>query len=125
MSLAESSRTDDAPDRKPTETTEIAVDVSVNGDNNFFVGLSHHISTGGVFVATHERHPIGKRVSVTLNLPERGRPVRATGVVRWVRPYNEANDGPAGVGVQLDELDPDDAAAIDAFIEHRPPILFE
>jgi uncharacterized protein (TIGR02266 family) len=103
----------------------LSVDISLHGEHNFFVGLSHRISTGGVFVATHERHPIGRHVAVTLTLPERERPVRATGEVRWVRPYKESNDGPAGVGIQLSGLEPDDAAAIDAFIEQRPPILFE
>jgi len=114
-----------APEHRAHARKELGIDISLEGDHNFFTGLAKNISAGGVFVATHEPHKIGAQVRLSLTLPERERPIVTTGQVCWIRPHNEANDAPTGVGIKFSELAPDDEAAILEFIEHRPPIFFE
>jgi len=112
-------------DERAHARKELGIDISLEGDHNFFTGLAKNISAGGVFVATHELHEIGAQVRLKLTLPEHDRPIVTTGRVAWVRPHNEANDAPTGVGIKFAELAPEDEAAILEFIEQRPPIFFE
>jgi uncharacterized protein (TIGR02266 family) len=113
------------PDQRAHMRAALGVQISLGSDHNFFVGLAHNVSAGGVFVATHEPHTIGSELDLELKLPEREQPIRAMGKVCWVRPYDEANDAPAGVGIRFSRLAPGDVSSIEAFIEQREPFFYE
>lgn len=54
--------------------------------------------------------------------PSRRGVVRARAEVRWVRdPRDEHPDAPAGVGLCFEDLAPEDARAIHAFVAARAP----
>jgi uncharacterized protein (TIGR02266 family) len=113
------------PDQRAHIRSALGVEISLGSDHNFFVGLAENVSAGGVFIATHEAHAIGSELELELKLPERQQPIRARGKVCWVRPYDAANDAPAGVGIRFSKLAPGDVSSIEAFIEQREPFFYE
>jgi uncharacterized protein (TIGR02266 family) len=98
--------------------------ISLGSDSNFFTGFSADISSGGIFVATVETVPRGTKVDVDFTLPG-GRPLKASGVVRWLRePNNRTPDLMPGVGVQFEELQPEVASLISDFVRRREPLFY-
>jgi uncharacterized protein (TIGR02266 family) len=98
--------------------------ISLGSDSNFFTGFSTDVSSGGIFVATVETVPRGTRVDVDFTLPG-GRPLKASGVVRWLRePNSNTPDLMPGVGVQFQELQPEVASMISDFVRRREPFFY-
>jgi uncharacterized protein (TIGR02266 family) len=104
---------------------DLTLEVGVETDHNFFVGLAENISEGGVFVATHNLRELGSILTVHLALPGHERPICATCEVRWVRIYNEASDTPPGMGLRFLDLDAPDELMIREFVETRAPLFWE
>jgi uncharacterized protein (TIGR02266 family) len=102
--------------------TELTIDVTLEGDNNFFVGASENISEGGLFVATDVLAEVGARVSMDFGLPGLERRVACEGEVVWVR---GAGRLPAGIGLRFVGLSREDAVEIRRFVEQRDPIFWE
>lgn len=103
----------------------VALDVSFQSDHNFYAGLTENISEGGIFIATHLLKPIGSIIEISIFLPESAKEVRGKGEVRWVRPPNEANDFPPGMGIRFVELAPGSLDAINEFLHRRDPMFFD
>lgn len=102
----------------------LQTNISMGSDSNFFTGFSPDVSSGGVFVATVETVPRGTTVDVDFTLPG-GRPLHASGVVRWVRePNDHSPDLMPGVGVQFQELPPEVASLISDFARKREPLFY-
>ncbi|MDY7226494.1 TIGR02266 family protein [Hyalangium rubrum] len=98
--------------------------ISLGSDSNFFTGFSTDISSGGIFVATVETVPRGTTVDLDFTLPG-GRPMKASGVVRWLRePNDRTPDLMPGVGVQFHELPAEVASVISDFVRKREPLFF-
>lgn len=98
--------------------------ISLGSDSNFFTGFSTDISEGGVFVATVDTVPRGTTVDLDFTLPG-GRPLKASGVVRWMRePNDHMPELMPGVGVQFQELAPEVASQISDFVRKREPLFF-
>jgi uncharacterized protein (TIGR02266 family) len=113
----------DAPKRERSRV-QMQTNINLGSDSNFFTGFSTDISSGGIFVATVETVPPGTRVDVDFTLPG-GRPLKASGVVRWLRePNNSTPDLMPGVGVQFQELQPEVASLITDFARKREPLFF-
>ena len=100
--------------------------MSLASESNFFTGFSGDLSEGGVFVATYEALlPPGTEVELALALPDRP-PLRVPGVVRWVREHNDRTPGVfPGMGIAFQAIDPQAAAAIRSFLQHREPLFWE
>lgn len=112
-----------APKRERSRV-QMQTNINLGSDSNFFTGFSTDISSGGIFVATVETVPRGTRVDVDFTLPG-GRPLKASGVVRWLRePNNSTPDLMPGVGVQFQELQPEVASLITDFARKREPLFF-
>lgn len=128
MTLASDLEPDPFPDgveRRRYQRVQLETDVTFESDHNFFTGFMEDISEGGLFIATYKLQPMGTQIEVTFTLPD-GHIVRATGSVRWVRdPRDESPGAPPGMGIQFDELLPEDREAIHAFIGARAPIFYE
>ncbi|AEI63597.1 hypothetical protein LILAB_08430 [Corallococcus macrosporus] len=98
--------------------------IDMRSDSNFFTGFSLDISEGGVFIATVDAVPRGTQVELDFTLPG-GRPMKVTGVVRWVREANSRTpELMPGVGVQFTGLPPEVASAISSFVTTRDPMFF-
>jgi len=111
--------------RRVHERIRIETDVGIQSDTNFFTGFAEDISRGGIFVATFDVRPIGSKVSLNFSLPG-GHLVTATGIIRWIREYNETTpDIHPGVGIQFDGLSEEDSSTINSFFEQRSPIFYE
>jgi uncharacterized protein (TIGR02266 family) len=108
-------------ERRSRPRVAIAIEVSLTSESHFYAGLTGDVSGGGVFVSTYEPHPMGSRVDIELALPEG--PVRARGVVRWVREM--ANGVAPGLGIAFEHLSDDDQSAIERFCEERAPIYYD
>jgi len=103
----------------------LELEVTLQSDSNFYIGLTENLSDGGIFVATHLVQPIGTVVSLTLRLPNRKSPLVASGSVRWVREFSESLEAPPGMGIEFEPLSADDARSIHEFLEARTPMFFD
>ncbi|MCP3137025.1 TIGR02266 family protein [Pyxidicoccus xibeiensis] len=98
--------------------------IDMRSDSNFFTGFSMDISEGGVFIATVDPVARGTQVELDFTLPG-GRPMKVTGVVRWVRESNSRTpELMPGVGVQFTGLPAEVANAITSFVTTRDPMFF-
>jgi uncharacterized protein (TIGR02266 family) len=98
--------------------------IDMRSDSNFFTGFSMDISEGGVFIATVDAVSPGTQVELDFTLPG-GKPMKVTGVVRWVRESNpRMPELMPGVGVQFTALPPEVASAISGFVTTRDPLFF-
>jgi uncharacterized protein (TIGR02266 family) len=127
---------DDAEDTKPGlrnfedlrahRRVPVYVEVSMASENNFYAGLTDNLSTGGVFVATHQPPPIGAEVELTLHLPGRDAGHAVCGVVRWIRSFAASCEGaPPGCGIEWHRLTETELKDISAFVRQRETILYE
>ncbi|MCK8499882.1 MULTISPECIES: TIGR02266 family protein [Myxococcus] len=98
--------------------------IDMRSDSNFFTGFSMDISEGGVFIATVDAVPRGTQVELDFTLPG-GRPMKVTGVVRWVREANpKMPELMPGVGVQFTGLPEEVASVISSFVTTRDPMFY-
>jgi uncharacterized protein (TIGR02266 family) len=112
-------------ERRAAPRATIEAEIGFQSDTNFFTGFSEDISTGGLFLATFDLRPIGSRLNVNFTMPG-GHFISVDGYVRWVREYNELNpEVTPGMGIQFENLHPQDKEAIDSFIHQRGPLFYD
>ncbi|HLK99634.1 MAG TPA: TIGR02266 family protein [Myxococcaceae bacterium] len=110
--------------KRARSSVHMQTNISLGSDSNFFTGFSTDILSGGIFVATVETVPRGTKVEVDFTLPG-GRPLKASGVVRWLRePNSSTPELMPGVGVQFNELQPEVASVISDFVRRREPLFY-
>lgn len=80
-------------------------------DASTFDGTVTDISTVGLHIETAESYPVGKPIRVSCRLPGLERPLILSGDI--------IRSGPAGIGVRLNALRPEQEGAIRAFIISR------
>ena len=98
------------------------VEIGLLSESNFYAGLSYDVSSGGVFVSTHQPAASGSEVTLFFVLPS-GYPIETTGVVRWTRAASA--DAAPGMGVAFTNLKAEDLAAISEYCGYRPPLFHE
>ncbi len=103
----------------------LELEVSLQSDSNFYIGLTENLSNGGIFVATHLVQPIGTGVTLTLRLPTRKTPLTLAGRVRWVREFSDALEAAPGMGIEFEVITEDEARSIREFIAARTPLFFD
>ncbi len=111
--------------RRQSPRHRLQAEVSLSSESNFFTGFSGDLSETGIFVATYEKLlPPGSQVDLSLKLPGRP-PLNVSGVVRWVR--DSADRAPGvfpGMGIEFGQLSPQDAAAVQSFLQKREPMFW-
>ena len=110
-----------ANERRADVRVALEVEVSLESESNFFVGLSGDVSRGGLFVVTWRKLSAGTRIFVAIDLPE-GR-LLADGEIRWVREAAEAVT--PGLGITFIGLSDEDRQRIDAFCACRAPVYVD
>jgi uncharacterized protein (TIGR02266 family) len=103
----------------------LELEVSLESDSNFYMGLTENLSNGGIFVATHVVKPIGTSVALVLRLPTLKTPLHLAGRVRWVREFSEALEAPPGMGIEFEGISKEDSRAIGEFLTTRTPLFFD
>jgi uncharacterized protein (TIGR02266 family) len=112
-------------ERRKARRISIEAEIGFQSDTNFFMGFSEDISTGGLFIATYDTRPMGSLINVNFTLPS-GHLISTDGVVRWIREYNETTpDTPPGMGIQFENLSPQDKEAIEMFVNQRPALFYD
>jgi uncharacterized protein (TIGR02266 family) len=103
----------------------LELEVSLQSDSNFYIGLTENLSNGGIFVATHLVQPIGTVVALTLRLPNRKEPLKLGGRVKWIRDFSETLDAPPGMGIAFETISEDGVRAVHEFLAARTPLFFD
>jgi uncharacterized protein (TIGR02266 family) len=112
--------------RRQARRFPLKVEVGMTSEHNFYTGFAENLSSGGLFVATHEPLRIGDRLEINLTVPGLERVCTALCEVRWLREYDPVHlETVPGVGLKFLELDPDARAAIELFLRHRDPIFYD
>ena len=125
-----------ADDRRSHPRFLLTLAITMEGENNFYAGLSENMSETGVFIATQTVLPIGTPVVLSFTLPNAVDPVSVAGTVQWLRGpdamakegnnYNDASpEGKPGLGVRFDRLNHDAIVSIRTFMQLRHPDFFE
>ncbi len=104
---------------------DVELDVSLESESNFYMGLTENLSEGGLFIATHVIKPMGTKVEVSFKLPHVPEPIKAVGVVRWIRQYSETSDTSPGIGVRFEEISPREVEQIREFLAARAPLFYD
>jgi len=124
-------------ERRRDERFDVAIEITMQSDSNFYHGLSANMSEGGVFIATHRDIAVGTVLRLSFRLPSSGRTIYVLGEVRWRRgpsaiaaPGNVfgAEEGEGlmpGVGLKFIDVGDDDLHDIRRFVVIRPPEFFE
>jgi uncharacterized protein (TIGR02266 family) len=111
----------DSPERRAAQRTALDAEISLESESQFFTALGGNLSTGGVFVATYQKVPIGAHVDVVVALPDGA--LHATGTVRWIR---DVSSGAApGLGIAFERIALGDVARVERFCAARAPLLHD
>jgi len=111
--------------RRSTMRLAVETDVGFQSESQFYTGFTQDVSEGGLFIATYNVLEMGTKMAVSFTLPD-GHLVSCSGIVRWVREYNETTpDVHPGMGLQFTELAPEDRQAIEGFLAQRPAMFYE
>lgn len=125
LSEGRSSGTLAAEARRVHPRHDIELEVTMESESNFYMGLTENLSEGGLFIATHVLKPLGTRIDVSFKLPDTAAAIQVSGTVRWVREYSETSDTSPGLGVRFDRIHSDDIQHIRAFLDARAPLFFD
>ena len=111
--------------RREHARDDVELEVSLESESNFYVGLSENLSEGGLFIATHLVRPVGTSIEISFKLPHVAEPIRAAGTVRWTREYSETSDTMPGMGVRFENIAPEHIEQIREFVAARAPLYYE
>jgi uncharacterized protein (TIGR02266 family) len=96
------------------ERVPYAVQVEFRTASSFLVAYSVNLSRGGMFLETDAEVPLGVLLNLELLVPGAGT-ISLLGMVAWRR-GPELNDGPAGVGIEFQDVAPQLGSAIDTLV---------
>lgn len=125
-----------AEDQRKHPRFVLSLAITLQGENNFYTGLSENISEAGVFIATQQMLAIGTPVVLSFTLPNALDPISVLGTVQWVRGPDamakaENNFGAhfsevkPGMGVQFSDVDQQSIRTIREFMQFRDPEFFD
>ena len=105
---------EDVSDRRRADRAGVTVRIDYATVDEIFSEFTRDINEGGVFIETEKPHQPGTEVSMQFHLPG-GREVLQT-LGRVVRVWSGNEATPAGMGIEFDELTPDDRSRIDRIV---------
>jgi uncharacterized protein (TIGR02266 family) len=96
--------------RRASSRVVLGIPVSYRAGQTIAGSLTLNIGKGGLAIRTMSPLAPETVVHVKFRLPGRGQEIEADGRVAW-------SDRKVGMGIQLEKVEPDDQAAIDAFVD--------
>jgi uncharacterized protein (TIGR02266 family) len=114
-----------AEPRRQHPRHNMELEVTMESETNFYMGLTENVSEGGLFIATHVIKPLGTHIEVSFKLPEMSEPIKVTGIVRWVREYSDTSDTSPGMGIRFDHLNTAQFEQIHGFLAARDPLFYD
>jgi uncharacterized protein (TIGR02266 family) len=124
-STPQSGAVDAADMRRQHQRQNTELEVTMESETNFYMGLTENLSEGGLFIATHVLKPIGTQIEVSFKLPGAPEPIKVTGTVRWLREYSATSDTSPGMGVRFEHIDPQHVEHIRNFLAARDPLFHD
>ncbi|MFO8057041.1 MAG: TIGR02266 family protein [bacterium] len=104
----------------PAGKVKARLKVRFQSPSAFISEYNHNISKGGIFIRSKNPFPVGTRVEVVLVVPETEMEVSAPGeVIHMVPPEEATEKRPAGMGVDLKGMDPDERKKIEDYINSK------
>ena len=115
------------PQQRAAERHDVEVAVDLESDSNFYTGLTQNISTGGLFIATHQIKRVGEHIHLKFSLPGATRPIECDTEVRWVRENSSLHrtDSAPGMGVRFLNMSAADAETIQNFLDSRESLFYD
>jgi uncharacterized protein (TIGR02266 family) len=113
--LARSDAAAAAADRRRTPRSPLTLRVDYSTVDELFSEFTRNVNEGGLFIETETPPPMETRVALEFKLPGSGAPIRARGRVAWIRDASP-EEGPAGMGVEFEQLGADARKHIDALV---------
>jgi uncharacterized protein (TIGR02266 family) len=104
---------------------DVELEVTMESETNFYMGLTENLSEGGLFIATHVHKPLGTQIEVSFKLPDMPEPIKVMGTVRWLREYSETSDTSPGMGVRFEHIGPEHSEQIRRFLAARDPLFYD
>jgi uncharacterized protein (TIGR02266 family) len=92
-----------------------SVQVEFRTASSFLVAYSINLSRGGLFIETDADVPTGATMTLDFTVPTAGT-TSVNGVVAWRRPVGEPSLGPAGLGVEFQDIAPALGSLIDRLV---------
>jgi uncharacterized protein (TIGR02266 family) len=102
---------------------DLEVDVTFESEHNFYTGFTQNISSGGLFISTHQLKPVGSTIVLKFSIPGIEQALEVQAVVRWIRDYGDVDK--VGMGVQFVNLQPAVQNAINQFLQQRDSIFYD
>lgn len=95
----------------------LALVVEYEGPADLCRDFTENLSSGGTFIHTDRALVVDELVSLQLSFPRLLRPLRISGVVRWVRTLGDT-DGEVGVGIEFTDFSGRAREELEQIIEH-------
>lgn len=113
--------------RRDESRQDFEVQVGLLADYQFYTGFSHNISTGGLFIATHDILPVGSVFHVTFRIPGIDHVFSCDAEVRWSRTYDGGtlDTVQPGMGVRFVDLSELEIGLINGYIVGRELLFHE
>ena len=110
----ESQTAESAEDRRRSLRTELIVRVDYSTIDEMFSEFTRDINEGGLFIETEKPQPAGTEVTMQFSLPGTDETLSTVG--RVVHVTSGDDQMPPGMGIEFEELSPDDRGRIDSLI---------
>lgn len=102
------------PERRRANRSALTVRIDYATVDEIFSEFTRDINEGGLFIETEKPHLPGTEVSMQFHLPGSDEVVETVG--RVVRVSRGGAGVPPGMGIEFDELKPDDRKKIDRIV---------
>lgn len=101
-------------------------EVSLETGSQFFTAFSQNISSGGLFIATHELLKLGDTTRVRFRIPSIEEEFDVQAEVRWIRPPREDTpDLLPGMGVSFVNLSAAQSAILNKYLDSAETIFYD
>jgi uncharacterized protein (TIGR02266 family) len=97
--------------------TLLAVHFRLPGREAFIERYASNVSERGIFIVTHETHPVGTELTFELRTVDGANALRGKGRVAWIRTSGPESTEPPGLGIAFTELDEDNRALVVRMVE--------
>jgi uncharacterized protein (TIGR02266 family) len=101
-------------ERRHSTRAPLVVRIAYSTVDALFSEFTRNVNDGGLFIETDNPPPTDTRVALQFKLPGSDLPIQARG--RVTRVQQPGGDGPAGMGVEFENLGQDARALIDELV---------